>query len=180
MQRKRSFLVLLLMIAISGCQIAENILISFNMDPMTGTFHVTGGNWNSFSDPIDVGTLVDSKYADDIKGFRVFDIRVRLEGAVPAGLVSGVGLYSINGGAFSQLVTFNGQASDFSSVKGVSVLHGPPLIAVDDAALSALVAGLNAAGGTSTVIVLSSTGTSPTGSFDVVIEILGQADVAIN
>jgi hypothetical protein len=155
-----------------------------NLDAVEGCYSVNPGDgtWNDQSDPIVISDLIDENYADDIKSYRLYDIRVRVNDAYPNGPVSGNVSYAFDGFSFQQILTFSGQSSQFKGT-GVSLLNPGGLIIYNSAALNAFVSALNNPAGRPGTIVLRSAGGGPSpvpSGVQVCVDVYVQADAEVN
>lgn len=167
----------------SDC-INDPFLVAVNLDLIEGVFSVNpgDGSFNDQSGVINIRNLIDSNFRDDIRGFRLYDIRVRVQGPYPAGTVSGDCYYSLDGGPERQFLSFAGAYSAYAA--GVSLLNPgtPPLVTRNAANLALLLAALNDINNLPGTIQLRGAGTGPavTQTLQVVVEVYLQADAEVN
>jgi hypothetical protein len=136
------------------------------------------------SDRIVIQDLIDDSFEDDIVGFRLYDIRVKVTEGYPDGFVDGSVSYSFDDNpTFSTVITrFQGQAAEFKG-GGVSLLDPGTLITYNQAELEAFVDALNNSNSFPQVIVLASAGSGPPSVPDseaVCVDIYVQADGEVN
>jgi hypothetical protein len=157
-------------------------IVSVDLDPLGACYGVnTGdGSWNDASDPIVINDLIDDTFEEDVTGFRLYDIRVRLTDNYPDGTVGGSVSYSFDSGATTELLTFSGPSSAFKG-EGVSVLDPQGVITYDQDALDQFVQTLNNQPWPQTAIV-SSAGDGPPvpPSTQVCVDLYIQADAKGN
>lgn len=181
-----SLSVLAVALSIMGSEcINSPFIVAVNLEAMSACFLVNPGDgtWDDMSDPIVIEDLIDDSFQDDIVGFRLYDIRVKVTEGYPDGFVSGSVSYSFDGGPLSTVITsFQGQAVQFKQ-GGVSLLNPGTLITYDQAELQAFVNALNNPNSFPQLIVLTSTGAGPSPVPDgehVCVDIFVQADGEVN
>ena len=167
----------------SDC-INSPFVVAVNLDAVDGCFDVNPGDgtWNDQTDPIVIQDLIDENFQDDITGYRLYDIRVRVSDNYPDGQVTGDHVsYSFDSGPFTEVITsFQGQGSQFRG-QGVSLLDPQGLITYDQAALNAFVSALNDPSTTPQTIILSSSGTGPASpGIQICVAVYIQADAEVN
>ena len=61
-------------------------IVSVNLDAMSACFEINPGDgtWNDMSDPIVIQDLIDENFKDDITGYRLYDIRVKVTDSLPS------------------------------------------------------------------------------------------------
>ncbi len=177
---------LTLALSVMGSEcINSPFIVAVNLEAMSACFAINPGDgtWNDTSDPIVIQDLIDDNFEDDIVGFRLYDIRVKVTEGYPDGFVTGSVSYSFDSAPFSTVITsFQGQAAQFKQ-GGVSLLNPGTLITYNQAELQAFVNALNNPNSFPQVIVLSSTGTGPFPVPDgehVCVDIYVQADGEVN
>jgi hypothetical protein len=183
-----------MLLSISGLALAMSLMgsdcinspfvVAVNLDAVSGCFDVNpgDGSWNDQTDPIVIQDLIDENFQEDITGYRLYDIRVRVSDNYPDGTVMGDHVsYSFDFGPFTQVITsFQGQSSQFKG-QGVSLLDPQGLITFDQTALNAFVSALNDPNSTPQTIILSSAGSGPgSPGIQVCVDIYIQADGEVN
>jgi len=178
--------VLTVALSVMGSEcINSPFIVAVNLEAMSACFEINPGDgtWNDTSDPIVIADLIDENFQDDIVGFRLYDIRVKVTEGYPDGFVTGSVSYSFDSAPFSTVITsFQGQAAEFKQ-GGVSLLNPGTLITYNQAELQAFVNALNNPNSFPQVIVLSSSGTGPSpvpAGEQVCVDIYVQADGEVN
>jgi hypothetical protein len=188
MKSKPLFLLSVLTVALSvmGSECVNSpFIVSVNLDKIAECYDINPGDgtWNDQSDPIIIQDLIDENFKDDITGYRLYDIRVRVTATYPDGFVSGNVSYSFDFGPVNTVITsFQGQTADFKG-NGVSLLNPGSLITYNQAELQAFVNALNDPNFTPQQVVLYSAGDGPEpvpAGEQVCIEIYVQADAEVN
>ena len=188
MKNKTLFILCAMTVALSvmGSECVNSpFIVAVNLDAMSSCFDINPGDgtWNDTSDTIIIQDLIDDNFQDDITGFRLYDIRVKVTDGYPAGFVSGSVSYSFNFGPFNTIITsFQGQTAEFMGA-GVSLLNPGTLITYNQAELNAFVTALNDPNFTPQQIVLSSTGAGPSpvpAGEQLCVDIYVQADAEVN
>ena len=153
-----------------------------NLDAIQQCYPVDqgSGTWIGQSDPIVISDLIDENFEDDITGYRLFDIRVKVTGPYPDGEVSGNLKYSFDSQPFQEILTFVGQSSQFKG-SGVSFLNPGDLITINQAALNAFVAVLNQSVLPQSIVLMSQGSGPPVPvGVSVCFEVFVQADAQID
>jgi hypothetical protein len=142
-----SFSGVLVLLAISaGCEILDSFTTTLNLDPIRKCYLVEPdslGRWSGVTNPpINIWSLIDPRYRNDIRTFRLYDVVVRTRGNYPNGQVSGFFFYRFDStDVEQQLIRFLGRYSQYAA--GVSLFNTDSLIITNQSLLNAFVAELS-------------------------------------
>jgi hypothetical protein len=166
----------------SDC-INDPFIVVVNLDLIEGRFRVNTGN-GSFDDVsavYNIRELIDDNFRDDLKKFRLYDIRVRVEGNHPTGTVTGTAYFRLDGGGWQQILSFSGPYSDYET--SVSLLNPgtPPRVTINPEGRNILLNALNDIENLPGTIQLRGAGNGPavTQSFFIVVEVFLQAEAEV-
>lgn len=121
------FLLLVFLTTVGADCVNDPIVVALAVDPIKGCYPVNTGN-GSFSGTttVTLKDLIPSDFRDKLKGIRVYDVSVKVEGPYPSGNVSGNGYVRFDSGPELHVLSFSGQYSAFAN--GVSLLNSGGLI----------------------------------------------------
>lgn len=181
MKAKLLLSILLVFLTTVGADcINDPIVVAVTIDPIEGCYNVTPGN-GSFSGTttVTLKNLIPSDFRDKLKGFRVYDVTVKVEGPYPSGNVSGNGYVRFDSGQELHVLSFSGQYSAFAN--GVSLLNSGGLISKGTGFASFLsqISNLNNLP-TQATLRGQGSGAAPTQTFSLCIIISLQADATAN
>jgi len=177
--------VVVLLGAVSGCEIIEGFMIALNLDPIQKCYMVQPdslGRWSGITNPpVNIRDLIDPQYRNDIKTFRLYDIVVRVRGEYPNGQVSGFLFYRFDSTVVEQqLFRFSGKYSQYAP--GVSLFNGDSLIITNQSLLNTFIAELSKPDSLPQTVTLRASGTTVTPVVDTVcvcVDIFLQADAEV-
>ncbi len=164
--------------------------VALNLDPVAACSTVSPGNGSFFgSTNVNLATLIPSSFTNNLRGLRVYDIRVQATGQYPNGVVSGQGFVRFGSDPELQVLSFSGQYSAFGVENGVSLLNSGGLVTAGPGfvAFMSRIATISAALASNSdtalpSVTLRGTGSGPANSqtFGVCIKIYFQADANAN
>jgi len=174
-------MLVMLMTTGSDC-INDPLIVALNVDPITGCFRVNAGNgqFNDQTAPIIIKGLIPSDFSDKLREVRLYDIRIRVTGPYPTGVVNGACYFRFDNQPEQLLMTFSGAYSSYAN--GVSLLNAGGLATYNPTGLQAFVAALSNVNNLPTQIVLRGQGSGPavTQNFNLCVDIFIQADAVAN
>ncbi len=172
----------------SDC-VRSPFVVSVNLGPMEGCYDVNPGDgtWGIPIAPIVIDDLIDDNFQDDVSGFRLYDVKIKVSENYPDGNVAGTVWYTFDSNvnpfdttAFEVLLTFEGQTSRFKG-EGISLLDPQGLFSFDSDALNLFVGSLNNPAARPEFVLLRSTGGGPPvpAGVQVCVNIFVQADATV-
>ncbi|MBI5473047.1 MAG: hypothetical protein HY961_11955 [Ignavibacteriae bacterium] len=180
-----AFAVLALLSSIGASCVNDDVLVVLNLGPIVGKYRVPPGENTTFAGSITIrlDSLIPPGYASTLKQARVYDIRVRVEGAYD-GRVSGESHVKVGSGTRTSLIKFpaSGSApwSSFSTPQ--SLLGSSPLLAPDPSGISQLLQAFSTTPlPTITLFADGHLDVAPVpGNLYVIVEVYLQADATLN
>jgi hypothetical protein len=165
----------------------DPIVVAISIDPVSACYTVRAGGNGTFGGSAvsyNLQQLIPADYRDQLLGFRIYDVRIRLVGPYPTGAVSGTGYAQFNSEPELTVLTFAGQYSQFAN--GVSLLNSGGLV-LPGSGFNAFIArvltlnsNLSSIATTTIKVRAQGSGPVPTSDFSVCIDIYFQADADVN